>query len=172
MRHCHSWKTASDLPDAAPGWPAMMRLEAESNLPADARAYWKSALAAGATGSAALFNENMKSLRHKSTLSDRQGHFAFTSPHRRGHTACVWWNCGEARRGTPKARRRHLERLIVIAPERTEGRGKGGIPVVLLSFVQIALDTPPRSRPARPEVIALTVRHPQNETPIDTGILL
>ncbi|MCZ8295578.1 MAG: DUF4236 domain-containing protein [Rhodobacteraceae bacterium] len=146
-------EAASDLPDAA--WMAgMMRLKREAF--AQARVHLESALAAG-DRLGALFKKY--DLSPRSNLPIAKGIFAHISPTERGTRLALVELCEAS--GDAKGAAQHLEWLMVIAPED---------PVVLLSFVQIALDTP-QDHDLLDRVIALTVAT-QNETPIDTGILL
>ena len=146
-------EATSDLPDAA--WMAgMIRLKREAF--AQARAHLESALAAG-DRLGALFAKY--DLSPQSNLPVAKGIFAHISPTERGTRLALVELCEAS--GDAEGAAQHLERLMVIAPDD---------PVVLLSFVQIALDTP-QDYDLMNRVIALTVAT-QNETPIDTGILL
>lgn len=146
-------EAASDLPDAA--WMAgMMCLKREAF--AQARAYLERALAEG-DRLGALFTKY--DLSPQITLPIAKGIFAHISPAERGTRLALVELCEAC--GDAEGAAQHLERLMVIAPED---------PVVLLSFVQIALDTL-QDHNLLNRAIALTVAT-QNETPIDTGILL
>ncbi len=146
-------EAASELPDAT--WMAgMIRLKQEAF--AQACAHLKSALAAG-DRLGALFTKY--DLSPQSTLPIAKDIFAHISPTERGTRLALVELCEAS--GDAEGAAQHLERLLVIAPED---------PVVLLSFVQIALDTP-QDHNLMDRVIALTLAT-QNETPIDTSILL
>ena len=146
-------EAASELPDAA--WMAgMIRLKREAF--AQARVHLEGALAAG-DGLGALFTKY--DLSPQSNLPIAKGIYAHISPTERGTRLALVELCEAS--GDAEGAAQHLERLLVIAPED---------PVVLLSFVQIGLDTP-QDHDLLDRVIALTAAT-QNETPIDTGILL
>lgn len=146
-------EAASNLSDAA--WMAgMMRLKREAF--AQARAHLESAIAAD-DRLGALFKKY--DLSPQITLPIANGIYAHISPTERGTRLALVELCEASADAEGAAH--HLERLLVIAPED---------PVVLLSFVQIALDTP-QNQNLLDRVITLTVAT-QNETPIDTGILL
>jgi tetratricopeptide (TPR) repeat protein len=146
-------EAASDLPDAA--WMAgMMRLKREAFE--QARGHLESALAAGDRLGALFLKYD---LAPQSTLPIAKGIFAHISPTERGTRLALVELCEAS--GDSEGAAQHLEPLMAIAPED---------PVVLLSFVQIALDTP-QDHNLMDRVIDLTIAT-QNESPVDTGILL
>jgi tetratricopeptide (TPR) repeat protein len=147
------FETASDLADAA--WMAgMIRLRQEAF--AQARAHLDRALTAGNRLGERFAKYD---LSPRIDLPIAKGITAHVLPTERGTRLALVELCKII--GDSAAAKAHLDRLLTIAPDD---------PVVLLSFVQIALDMPGDTG-QMDRVIALSADTP-NETPIDTGILL
>ncbi len=144
---------AGDLPDAA--WMAgMIRLRREEFDPA--RAHFENALARlGDLGT--LFGKF--EIAAQASLPITSDIFAHVFPRERGtRLALVEIAQLQNRHADAMA---HIERLLQI--DATD-------PVVLLSFAELALDTPEHGE-LMDRVVRATV-HVQNETPVDTAILL
>jgi len=144
---------ASDLPDAA--WMAgMIRLRREEFD--RAKAHFRHALSRlGNLGT--LFGKY--EIAAQASLPITSDIFAHVFPRERGtRLALVEIAQLQGRHDDAKA---HVERLLEIDP--TD-------PVVLLSFAELALETP-EDRALMDRVVRATV-HVENETPVDTAILL